>query len=178
MRRFLFLLGPITLLVLTACGSGEQSSDSTSPKPPSTDVDAIHAVDFSQDPATKDLISRIGTGRVAREAIVYADLTGDQKDEAIVPITSDGTLGNVAFIVHTMSSGSPSAILTRTMDRSAASGLRTSVEDGQLKETVGVMGPSDPLCCPSELRTTSFRWDGSKLQVQNETTTKQATPKN
>ena len=178
MRRFLFLIAPMAFLLLAACGSSEQSSDSTSPKPPSADVDAIHAVDFAQESATKDLISKVGSGRVAQEAIVYADLTGDQKDEAIVPITSEGTLGNVAYIVHTMASGSPSAILTRTMDRSAASGLRMTVEDGELIETVGVMGPTDPLCCPSELRSTTFRWDGSKLQVQNETTTKQTSPKN
>ena len=43
---------------------------------------------------------------------------------------------------------------------------------------VGVMGPSDPLCCPSELRTTTFRWDGNHLQVESETTQKQTTPKN
>jgi hypothetical protein len=178
LRRFLIPLASTILILLTACGSGEPSSDSSSPRPPSTDVDAIHAIDFAQDQATKDLLAKVGSGRVAREAIVYTDLTGDQKDEAIVPITSDGTLGNVAYIVLTMPSGAPSAILTRTMDRSAASGLRMTVDGGVLKEAVGVMGPSDPLCCPSELRTTTFRWDGTKLQVENETTHKQTSPKN
>lgn len=110
--------------------------------------------------------------------MIYADLTGDQKEEAIVPIASDGTLGNVAYIVLTMSSGKPNAILTRTMDRTAGSGLRMAVDGGKLREIVGVMGPSDPLCCPSELRTTTFRWDGAKLQVENETTTKQPNAKN
>jgi hypothetical protein len=77
-----------------------------------------------------------------------------------------------------MTSGKPAAVLTRTMDRTAGSGLRMTIDGGELKETVGVMGPSDPLCCPSELRTTTFRWDGSKLQVENETTTKQPGSKN
>ena len=95
-----------------------------------------------------------------------------------MPITSDGTLGNVAYIVLMMSSGKPSAILTRTMDRSAGSGLRMTIESGELRENVGVMGPSDPLCCPSELRTTTFRWDGTKLQVESETTAKQPGSKN
>ena len=177
MRRFVIPLASIALLLLAACGSGEQPP-SSSPNPPSAEIDAIHAVDFSQDAATKDLIAKVGSGRVARDAILYADLTGDQKDEAVVPITVDGTLGNIAYIVLTMSSGSTKPILTRTMDRSAGSGLRMSVDTGKLKETVGVMGPSDPLCCPSELRTTTFRWDGKQLQVENETTTKQSSPKN
>jgi hypothetical protein len=77
-----------------------------------------------------------------------------------------------------MSSGKPSAILTRTMDRSAGSGLRMTIESGELTEVAGVMGPSDPLCCPSELRTTTFHWDGTKLQVKGETTTKQPSSKN
>jgi hypothetical protein len=178
LRRILIPLLAIALLLLTACGSGETPSDASSPKPPLADVDAIRSIDFSQDPATQDLLAKVGSGRVAQEAVLYADLTGDQKEEAIVPITSDGTLGNVAYIVLTMSSGKPKAILTRTMDRTAGSGLRMAVDGGKLKELVGVMGPSDPLCCPSELRTTTFRWDGTKLQVESETTAKQPSSKN
>jgi hypothetical protein len=178
LHRFLIPLLAIALLPLTACGSGDTPSDTSSPKPPSADLDAIRSIDFSQDPTTQDLLARVGSGRVAREAVLFADLTGDQKEEAVVPITSDGTLGNVAYIVLTMSSGKPSAILTRTMDRTAGSGLRMAVDAGKLKELVGVMGPSDPLCCPSELRTTTFRWDGSKLQVDGETTAKQPSSKN
>lgn len=178
LRRFLIPLVVIAVFLLAACGSGETPSNASSPKPPSADVDAIRSVDFSEDPATKDLLAKVGSGRVAREAVLFADLTGDQKEEAIVPITSDGTLGNIAYVVLTMSSGQPSAILTRTMDRTAGSGLRMAVDAGKLKEIVGVMGPSDPLCCPSELRTTTFRWDGTKLQVESETTAKQPSSKN
>jgi hypothetical protein len=179
LRRFLIPLASlVSIVLLVACGSGDTPSDPTAaPSPPSADVDVIHTIDFSQDAATKDLLAKVGSGRVASDEILYADLTGDQKDEAVVPITSEGTLGNIAYIVLTMSSGKPSAILTRTMDRSAGSGLRMTVDSDKLKEVVGVMGPSDPLCCPSELRTTIFRWDGSRLQVDGETTVKQPSAK-
>ena len=43
-----------------------------------------------------------------------------------------------------------------------------SLEDGALLETRGVYGPEDPFCCPSQLRQTTFQWDGKLLQVRDE----------
>src|SRR5690606_12658276 len=110
--------------------------------------------------------------RVAEEAVTFADLTGDEREEAIVPVTSDGTLGNIAYLVFTLDDGAPRDILTRTMDRTTASGIVMDVENGILTETVGIYGAEDPLCCPSELRLTTFRWDGNELQVEREETAK------
>jgi hypothetical protein len=114
------------------------------------------------------MIAQLGSGAVESGAILYADLTGDQREEAIVPVTSQGTLGNIGYVVFTLESGKPAVVLTRTVDRSAASGLQMSVEDGVLLETRGVFGPNDPFCCPSQLRETTFNWDGSQLQVEDE----------
>jgi hypothetical protein len=95
-------------------------------------------------------------------------VTGDLREDAIVPVTSQGTLGNIGYVVYTLEGGKPHVVLTRTVDRTSASGLQMSTEDGVLLETRGVYGPDDPFCCPSQLRETTFRWDGSQLQVDNE----------
>ena len=100
--------------------------------------------------------------------MLYADLTGDQREEAVVPITSGGTQGNVAYVVFTMKGNTPTLILTRTLDRSSAGGLRMALDEGRLGEAGAESGPEDPFCCPSTLRRTSFRWDGSQLQVERE----------
>lgn len=113
-------------------------------------------------------LRQLGSGSVDARAIVYADLTGDGRDEAVVPIGSGGTLGNLAYLVFTLRSGSPAVILSRTLDRSSAGGLGIDVQEARLVETVGEFGPEDPLCCPSQLRKTYFRWDGARLQVERE----------
>ena len=114
------------------------------------------------------MTSQLGGGTIEPGAIVYADLTGDQREEAVVPVSSQGTLGNIGYVILTLESGQPQVILARTVDRTAPSGLQMSVEDGTLMETRGVYGPDDPFCCPSQLRETTFRWDGTGLQVENE----------
>ena len=162
---------PAFVLLALACGSGAEDDPAGMPTVAPTPIDysAIRDVDFESLPETTDLLQRLGSGRVASEAVIYEDLTGDLREEAIVPVTSDGTLGNVAYLVYSLRSGIPVLILTRTMDRTTASGLAMGIDDfGALTETVGVYGNEDPLCCPSVLRQTTFRWDGSALQVAGE----------
>jgi hypothetical protein len=162
---YLFVL---LLFLGVACGDGGDSdSASTEPSVPD-DARAIRGADLEQTDPLQDLLAQLGTGAVEPGAILYADLTGDQREEAVVPVTSQGTLGNIGYVIFTMASGQPEAVLTRTVDRTAASGLQMSVEDGVLMETRGVYGPDDPFCCPSQLRETTFRWDGSQLQVEDE----------
>lgn len=124
-------------------------------------------------PAARKLLDQLGSGKVDKPATLYADLTGDRREEAVVPVTSQGTLGNIAYLVLRLDSGKPEVVLTRTLDKTSASGLQMSVDDGVLLETRGVYGPEDPFCCPSQLRETTFHWDGSRLQVEAETLVQQ-----
>ena len=154
-----------------ACGNGgsggaaPQASKNATPPP---DANAIRQVELSKDPAIAALMARLGGGTPARDDVVYADLTGDLREEAIVPIASGGTLGNIAYVVLTLRDGTTASVLDRTTDRNSAGGLKVAVEDGRLIETSGEFGPEDPFCCPSVLRKTYFRWDGSKLRVDRE----------
>ncbi len=153
-----------------ACGSGDVESKASAPKPPSTpaDVSKIRSIDLSQTPEVQSMLKQLGSGTLAPSDTLYVDVTGDKREEAFIPISSGGTQGNLAYLGFTLKGDTPTLILTRTLDRSNAGGLRMLVEDGRLVENSGEYGPSDPNCCPSLLRKTYFRWDGARLQVDKE----------
>jgi hypothetical protein len=108
-------------------------------------------------------------GRIDKAGIAYVDVTGDGRNDAIVPITSDGTYGNLAFVVFRERNGEVESILTRLAGRERR-GLVLTYDAGQVAETSGVYGPTDANCCPSQIQKTYFRWDGRAL-VQDRTET-------
>jgi hypothetical protein len=167
MRPLAYVLITFVALWVAACGSGgvERADDEVSTP---ADTSSIRQLDLSTVPATQTMLGQLASGAIDEAGTIYADLTGDLREEAVVPVTSQGTLGNIAYIVLRLDAGKPEPILTRTLDRSARNGLKMSVEGGILLESAGVYGDDDPLCCPSLLRVTSFRWDGSVLQVELE----------
>jgi hypothetical protein len=161
----------LTLLLASgvACKNGESGGPSLAATDTAVPADAaaIRAVDFSQVAALQTLLRQTG-GQLEARAVLYSDLTGDGRDEAIVPVTSGGTLGNLAYQVYTFRGGAPAVILTVTRDAGTAGGIGVSVEDGKLVRTAGKYGPDDPRCCPSVLIRTYYRWDGAALQVARE----------
>jgi hypothetical protein len=146
----------------------------SSPKATTTPVDAsaIRSVDLNSDTAIQNTLRQLGSGEIAVRDVVYVDLTGDGLEEAVVPFTSGGTVGNIAYVVLSMPKTAPSAILTRRLERGSAGGLRMTVDTASgrpvLIETAAEYGDDDPFCCPTVLRRTTFRWDGSQLQVERE----------
>lgn len=165
--KFRFAAAVVLLAsVLTACNGNEARPGEESPPP--ADAEAIRSLDVVSLAEVQTMIRQLGSGSVAPEEVTYADVTGDRREEAIVPISSQGTLGNLAYLVLKLKDGAPVTILSRVRDRSNAGGLRITVEDGRLVETAPEYGPQDAFCCPSVLRKTYFRWDGSRLQVEKE----------
>jgi hypothetical protein len=178
----LLLLG--VALAVAACGTGQEqgpeatatsspaptSSPSPSPKPTATTASNpdISGVDFSQVPAVEDLLQNSG-GRLLPQEIIFADLTGDGVDEAVVPISSGGTGGDVAYAVFGYQGGELKNLL---VVKPEAGRVTVSVEGGVLVETQPVYAPEDPLCCPSQLQHTYYRWDGSELIVDHQETEK------
>jgi hypothetical protein len=163
---YLLIVLILALAFSIACGGGAGPEAEPAEPPPPGDTAAIRGVDFRTVPDVQTLLRQLGSASVDSDSIVYGDVTGDKREEAAVPIDSGGSLGNVAFLVFSQRAGAPSLILTRTLDSS--SGIVMQVEGGKLIETRGEFGPEDPFCCPSKLRKTSFRWDGSLLQVERE----------
>ena len=84
----------------------------------------------------------------------------------MVPIASGGTAGDTAYYVFGYQNGKPTALFVRKDLYKV--GLK--VEQGQLAETLPIYGPNDPNCCPSQLKTIFYRWDGSTfVQAREET---------
>jgi len=183
-RWALGLLLLVAALVVAACNIGKNqepgatptsvpvsspsSVPSEEPEPTATAVanPDIQGVDFSQVPAVEELVADSG-GRVLPQEIIFADLTGDGADEAVVPVSSGGSGGNVAYAVFGYRGGDLKELL---VVKPEAGRVTVAVEDGMLVETQPVYAPEDPLCCPSQLRHTYYRWDGSELVVDHEKT--------
>ena len=165
----------VAALVAAACGTNddEEGAEATLPPPlESTATEApgpdIEQVDLSQVPAVEDLVSDTG-GELLPEETLFADLTGDGADEAVVPISSGGSGGNVAYAVLGYRDGDLEEILAVKPEPEAGR-VTMAVEGGVLVETQPVYGPEDPLCCPSQLQHTYYRWDGEDLVVDHQET--------
>lgn len=128
----------------------------------------IREIDLSKVDDVRALIASTG-GQYVQTSVIYADLTNDGVDEAIVPISSGGTMGDVAFLVLA-ASGSGTKTLLKEVPPGGSGGLSVAVVGGQLVMTQAVYGPQDPNCCPSALRRTTYVWNGSALAVQSSKT--------
>jgi hypothetical protein len=98
--------------------------------------------------------------------VIYADVTGDGNEEAVVPVSLDGKESIVGFVVVTMIGGRPKGILSELL-RDRRSRLTVKVEGGKVVETQSAPGPDDPECCPGTLNVTTYAWNGSALMVES-----------
>ncbi len=174
----------LTLVLLpafavTACRSSS-STDSTptavvSPMPsanPSTTPlaitatpsSAIRSIDLKGAASVQKLLDDTG-GQYLQANVIYADLTGDGAEDAIVPISSGGTLGDLAFVVLALSGDETAPLLSEFPQNGR--GLAVAVVTGKLVMTEALPGPDDPECCPSELRKTTYAWNGTTLAVES-----------
>ena len=174
----------VAALVVAACDMGQDqepeatptsspmsspsSVPSEEPEPTATAVanPGIKGVDFSRVPAVEELVANSG-GHLLSQEIIFADLTGDGADEAVVPISSGGSGGNVAYAVFGYIGGDLEELL---VVKPEAGRVTVAAEDGMLVETQPVYAPEDPFCCPSQLRHTYYGWDGSEFVVDHEET--------
>ena len=165
-----YLVSILLAFAALACGSGGDDAPPPDPTEPPTpdDATAIRHVDLALEPLVQTAMRQLGGGEIVKADILYADLTGDLREDAVVPISSGGTLGNLGYVAVTLRNAVPTLILTRGAERGSGSGIQMKIEDGRLVEMVGQYGPGDPLCCPTALRRTEFRWDGTMLQVERE----------
>lgn len=164
----------------TAVPPGDATSVATRPASGSvTAIGNIREVNLARVPDVVAMIADTETQLVAGN-VIYADVTGDGAAEAIVPLSSGGTLGDIAFLVLTPVDGGTKMLLKEKAKGDG--GLTLLVEDGKLRLTEPVAGPDDPFCCPSYLRHTTYAWNGAALAVESVTTdpnpdaTKKGTP--
>lgn len=168
----------VAAAAFAACGGGGGTKTATPTRSPSGSVTAastsstavtpslgIRMLDLSKLPDVQAVIAATG-GQYVQTSVLYADLTGDGVDDAVVPISSGGTLGDVAFLVLAPA-GDGARTLLKEAPAGGSGGLAVNVVDGQVVMTQPVYGAEDPNCCPSELRKTTYVWDGTTFAVQS-----------
>jgi hypothetical protein len=133
----------------------------------------IRQEDLTQQPGLSDFLATAG-GEVQPDAIVYADLTNDGAEDAVVPVSSGGEGGDIAVFVYGYVNGTLTELLKAEPQDTS---IDADVENGQLVTTQGIYGPDDALCCPSTIRHTSYMWDGTALVVEDQVDEAQGTPK-
>jgi hypothetical protein len=168
----------VAAAAVAACGGGGGSKSATPARSPSGSVTAsstssttatpslgIRTLDLSKVPDVRAMTAAMG-GQYVQTGVIYADLTGDGVDEAVVPISSGGTLGDLAFLVLTPSGGGTKTLL-KEVPLGGSGGLAVAVVDGQIVMTQPLYGPDDPACCPSALRKTTYVWNGTAFVAQS-----------
>ena len=171
MRRLLLLVSAAIVLV-AACGDDEladPTSSSPTPAPPSatasptpSQISTLHEVDFSVVEIAGLLINAAGGGEVLRERVQFLDLTGDGVEEAVVVVESGGTLGDLGAGVFALIDGQPELV------QFIPTAGRIEVRLGLVVAIEGVPSAGDAQCCPSQLRETSYQWDGARFAVITE----------
>lgn len=156
-----------TVPAVTSAPSKTRTPPAITTATSATSTVGIRALDLKAVPDVQKALTESG-GQLVQSTVIYGDVTGDGTDEAIVPINSGGTLGDLGFFVLT-----PSGDATKTLLKEFpldSPGLSVSVSVGKIVMTQPVPAPDDPNCCPSFLRHTTFAWNGSALAIESVTT--------
>jgi hypothetical protein len=151
-------------------GNGEptpppETPPAASPTPENGDgtpTSGIRSIMLIDDPAVQELVDDTG-GEFVQADVLYVDLTDDGAEDAVVPVSSGGTLGMIAYVVLALDGDGTRVLLREVPD--APAGFTLDIEDGRLVEIAAVPGPDDPFCCPSMLRRTTWAWDGDEFVV-------------
>lgn len=173
----------VAAAAIAACGGGSGNNKSATPPatitpagtrvatgtpaPASTPSGDIRSIDIAKVPDVAAMVQDTG-GQFSKDNVLYTDLTGDGVDEAVVPISSGGTMGDIAFLVLT-TDGAGTKTLLREYPTDQT-GLAIAVKDGKVVMTQPVPGPDDPLCCPSFLKHTTYGWNGYAMAIEGVTT--------
>ena len=130
----------------------------------------IRLQDLTEQAGLQEFLAGIATLDAEQGETIYADITGDGVEEAVVSVASGGTAGNLAVFVYGYGPGGLSELLREHPPDEALGGhIRARVESGQLILSWPIYGPDDPNCCPSQgFRVRYYLWDGSALALERE----------
>ncbi len=164
------LVGSIPLFAAwLASTAGISAVGTPPPKPDPVMEEANAALARANDPKairTVELKALLASplGFVSTSEVAYADLTGDGKEEVVVPLASGGTAGDVAIVVFGYD---PDGILRPLLLHQGPTGhLLFKLEKGKLIITEPIYGPNDPNCCPGGFTHMTYGWNGHALVLQ------------
>ena len=113
--------------------------------------------------AIKTLL-RSGGGFVDR-GVVFPDLTGDKRDDAVVRVNSGGAGGAVAVYVFSTANkkGGKLKVIFRSQSLMRAS---TRVLKGVLSYRTSRYEPGDELCCPARITQSTLAWRARERRMR------------
>lgn len=141
---------------ITTEGTSDAMATATVPATAGPD---IRTLDLPAQPGLQSFLAGSG-GAVDSNSIVYADLTEDGVEDAVVPVSSGGEGGDIAVFVYGYTGTGLEELLSFAVQKGS---LAQTVENGVLTIQEPVYSDQDPLCCPSDFKTTAYRWDGTEL---------------
>jgi hypothetical protein len=105
-----------------------------------------------------------GGGFVDR-SVVFRDLTGDKRDDAVVRVHSGGVAGVVAVYVFSTANrkGGKLRAIFRSQSLMRAS---TRVLKGVLSYRTSRYDPGDELCCPARLTQSTLEWNRDERRMR------------
>lgn len=169
MRRPRFLLAALALLTITVAAVLLSSAGSSAEPSKSQ---ALFAKTLLDDPKTTSAIKRLltGGGGFVAPDIVFADITGDGRSEALVLVETGGVAGAVAFYVFSTDGEAADSPL-RAVFRSQSL-YRASVEPAgtTLKLRTPKYTEGDDGCCPAKIAQREYAWSATaKALVRQDT---------
>jgi heat shock protein HslJ len=126
---------------------------------------------FVEEGATRLIVTLI-------EPVAFGDLDGDGVDEAVVILATNPGGSGTFISLEAMGNddGTPVHLASYQLgDRVRAESL--AIQDGQIVLEMVTHGPDDPMCCPTQKVTLTYRFDGEQLiKVSEETAAAEAPP--
>jgi hypothetical protein len=113
--------------------------------------------------AVKDLLQ--SGGGFVDKGVVFRDVTGDKRDDAIVRVHSGGAMGVVAVYVFSTANkkGGKLKVIFRSQNLVRAS---TRVLKGVVSYRTSRYEPGDELCCPAHLTQSTLGWDKENRRMK------------
>ena len=103
----------------------------------------------------KELLQR---GGFVDKKVVFRDVTGDKRDDAIVRVNSAGANGDIA--VYVFSTANKKGGKLRAIFRSQKlMRVETRVSKGVVSYRTARYEPGDELCCPAHVTESTLAWD-------------------
>lgn len=167
-------------LIAGACGGTEATSTLTPTSTATTTAPAItptgtasagisnvEEIDFTDVNVIGPLIDHFGGGEIDPNRIQYVDLTRDGTDDAFVPVESGGTAGDVGAALLTVEEGQPR--VAGYIETGGRVEIRfPEVGGGIVVTTEGVWEPGDAECCASQLRESTYEYEGGEFVLKDE----------
>lgn len=108
---------------------------------------------------SRDVRTRLRKGGFVDRRVVFADVTGEGRSDAVVLVHSGGSAGRIALYVFSAGDGEDLRIVYRNQRLYRAT---ARVRGGNVIYRMPAYEPGDDLCCPTAERETELRWDGRR----------------